>query len=600
MDAVRKGVWHFERRFVTILAADVSDYCRHMGADDEVTLSRFLAYRQIMEHIIRTNRGRMFGVAGDSWMAEFAAPLDAVRAAIESQRTIERRNSLLPEENRIRFRVGLHMGDVIVDSSGLFGDEVNIAARLQQLCAPGHLVLSEAVFRSLEGRVDVACTALGPRRLKNILAPVSAFSVDLTPPKTEALPLPPPPQLKRPQPGFDGKPALAVLPFQMQGGEQTDAALGESFAEYLVNGLSNLRWLPVLSQWSSFRFKGGSETPREIGRVLGARYLVTGGLRLAGEELRVTVNLIDAGSGLNLWGRTFQFHAATLPAAQDDFTTAAVSALEVEIERAEFARLSGQKKEELNSWELVRRGTWHLKKLKKRHSALAHDMFSEALRRDPGSSEALILLATWHFCDVWMNGKNPASLKRAEELAREALLVDPQDSRVYFLIGLVKLTTGEPDRSRAYFQRAIELNPSFAPAHCGMGSSYTLSGDPKNAIDHIQRAIHLSPSDPLAFHFLGEISLAYHLAGDWAAALDFADRAINLRARYLLAKVIQIASLARSGHSERARALREDWSADFLHRQIDRLPFTDRCWHNYLIEGIRLAGCEESEQGNAD
>ncbi|WP_169309520.1 adenylate/guanylate cyclase domain-containing protein [Rhodomicrobium vannielii] len=591
---MNRRAWQFERRIVTIMATDVADYCRLMGADDELTLSRFLTYRQITEHVIRSNRGRMFGVAGDSWMAEFPVPLDAVRAAIETQRAIKRRNCLLPEENRIRLRIGLHMGDVIVDSSGLFGDEVNIAARLQQICAPGHLVLSEAVVRSVEGQIDVAFDPLGPRQLKNILAPVSAFSANLGATAAETGDVACEAAMQPPQ-GHDRKPVLAVLPFQIHRNGPVDEFCGEVFADSLVNGLSRLRWLPVLSQWSSLRFQNGQRSPCEIGRALGARYLVTGRLKLSGSQLDVTVNLIDSSNCHNLWGRTFALDPTSLAEAQNDFTTAAVSALE--LERAEFARLSVKKKEDLNPWELVRRGTWHLKKLTEDHLAIAAEFFQTAVEGDPGSSEALIQLATCHFSDIWMHSRDAALLRETEELARKACLLDPQDARVYLVIGLVKLATEMPERARSYFQRSLELNPSFPAAHCCLGSSYTLAGEPGIAIAHFQRAMRLSPCDPLTFHFLGETALAYHLIGEWAAAADHAERALNLRARYRLAKVVQIATFARSGEVAKARAEIEKWPGAFFVREVERLPFNDRSWNATLIEGLRLAGCDATDDG---
>jgi class 3 adenylate cyclase/TolB-like protein len=592
MKVVNKRAWQFERRIVTIMATDVADYCRHMGADDEITLSRFLTYREITEHVIRSNRGRMFGVAGDSWMAEFSTPLDAVRAAIETQHAIARRNLPLPEENRIRFRIGLHMGDVIVDSSGLFGDEVNIAARLQQICAPGHLMLSEAVVSAVEEKINVAFKPLGPRHLKNILAPVFAFSANLGPTQDEVSPGT---AIQSTQ-DRNLKPALAVLPFEVEGYVAAGETSSEALADSLVNGLSRLRWLPILSQWSSLRFHNAKRSPCEIGQALGSRYLVAGRLKHCGTELRVTVNLIDASNCHNLWGRTFSFDATSLAAAQDDFTTAAVSALEVELERAEFARLSVKKKEQLDAWELVRRGTWHLKKLNKSHLDIAAEYFKAALDRDPGSSEALIQLATCHFAQIWMDRREPGLLRETEDLARKACLIDPQDARVYFVIALVKLATDAPQHARIYFQRAIELNPSFAAAHCGLGSCCTMAGAPAMAIAHLQRAMRLSPCDPLTFHFLGETALAYHLIGEWAAAADHAERALHLRKRYRLARIVQIATLARSGDTAKAGAEMEKWPPAFFQREVERLPFKDRSWNAFLIEGLRLAGCDAHDR----
>ncbi len=241
MNDVRPPAGPFKRRLATIVAGDVAEFCRLMGADDEATLAQLLAYRRILADIIEAGSGRMFGVAGDSWMAEFESPVESVRCAVACQRAIEAHNAELPGEKRIRFRIGIHMGDVIADDSTLFGDEVNIAARLQQLCRPGHLVISEDVFRHVLGKVELRFSALGVQRLKNISADISAYTADIIAASGSSAPqhLSSGVDVTKPVPGFQGKPALAVLPFDTLGGGSDSAYFGEGFAEDLVNGLSN-------------------------------------------------------------------------------------------------------------------------------------------------------------------------------------------------------------------------------------------------------------------------------------------------------------------------------------------------------------------------
>ena len=341
MSNVRKLATRFNRRLVTILAGDVADYCRLMGADDEATLSQLLDYRQLIDDSVASGGGRMFGVAGDSWMAEFASPVEATRSAMECQRSIEARNSELPEEKRVRFRIGIHMGDVIANNSNLFGDEVNIAARLQQICRPGHLVVSDEVFRHVLGKIDVRFSALGLQRLKNIETSVSAYTADIIAASGSSAPqhLSSGVDVSKPVPGFHGKPAIAVLPFKTLGGESGSEYLGEGFAEDLVNGLSNVRWFPVISRCSSFIFQNHAIETASIGRALGARYLVTGSMRPSGKDFRLIVNLIDAESGLNLWSHRYQIGFSEFLDTQDEISACIVSVLNSEIERAEHTRL---------------------------------------------------------------------------------------------------------------------------------------------------------------------------------------------------------------------------------------------------------------------
>ncbi len=591
MSNVRKLATRFKRRLVTILAGDVADYCRLMGADDELTLLQLLDYRQLLENIITSGGGRMFGVAGDSWMAEFASPVEAVRCAIECQRSIEARNSDLPEEKRVRFRIGIHMGDVIANNSNLFGDEVNIAARLQQLCRPGHLVVSDEVFRHVLGKIDVRFSALGLQRLKNISAAVSAFTADIIAASGSSAPqhLSAGVDLSKPVPGFLGKPAIAVLPFKTLG--ENSEYLGEGFAEDLVNGLSNLRWFPVISRCSSFIFQNHAIDTASIGRALGAHYLVTGSVRPAGKDFRLTVTLIEAENGVNLWSQRYQIDFSNFLDTQDEIIASIVSVLNSEIERAEHTRLRTREVKVLESWELVRRGIWHTYKFTKEDAAIARGLFEEALSRDPGSGEARIHLAWWHFWDVWTKRRDASGLRITEKLAREATLIDQRDARAHLLVGLALLFSGQPEEARIHFFDAIALNPSLAAAHACIGTTYIFAGKAKESIAPLLLSLRLNPNDPFRFHFLGELAVAFYMQDDWARACEFAERALQVRPGYWYSKAILIASLARSGRIRQALEIWDKLPVQFSIEQINWVPFLDRRWNDHIMDGLRLAGC---------
>jgi adenylate cyclase len=591
MGNVSKLSTRFKRRLVTILAADVAGFCRLMGADDESTLSQLLAYRQVLDDIVAAGGGRMFGVAGDSWMAEFASPVEAVRCAVECQRAIEARHGELPEEKRIRYRIGIHMGDVIANSSNLFGDEVNIAARLQQLCRPGHLIVSDEVFRHVLGKVDLRFSALGVQRLKNIPTPISAFTADIIAASGPSAPqhLSTGVDVSKPVPGFLGKPALAVLPFNTLGGGSDSEYLGEGFAEDLVNGLSNLRWFPVISRCSSFIFKNQAIDTASIGRALGARYLVTGSVRPAAKDFRLTVSLIEAANGQNLWSHKSQIGFSKFLDTQDEISASIVSLLDSEVERAEQTQLRTREVKDLDSWELIRRGTWHLYRFTKDDAPLARGFFEEALRRDPASGEARIHLAWWHFWDIWTSQSDPLGLLLAKTYAREASLIDERDARAHFLIGLSQMMMGQPEEARVAFHNAIALNPSLAAAHACLGTSYIFAGQAQEGVAPLLLSLRLNPYDPFRFVFLGELAVAFHMQGEWEKACEFAERALHVRPGYWYANAIRIASLARSGRI--GKALENQAPAQFSISKINWLPFLDRKWIDYLIEGLKLAGC---------
>jgi adenylate cyclase len=586
----------FRRRFVTILSADISGFCRMMGSDDEPTLATLLTYRHLMERIVVRGGGRMFGVAGDSWMAEFASPVEVVRCAVVCQRSVEDRNSELPERQRIRFRLGVHMGDVMVDGEGLYGDDVNIAARLQQICRPGHLVLSDAVFRHIVGKVNLRFNALGPQRLKNIAVAVSAFSAEVITPSDEspADDLVSAVDVSQPVPGFDGRPAIAVLAFNTLGNSTGSEYFGEGLAEDLITGLSNVRWFPVISRSSSFIFKNQALDSRSIGRALGARYLVSGSVRLSEKDLRLVVHLIDAENDLNLWSQKYQLDFSKLFDVQDEIAASIVSVLDSEIERAEQTRSRTRAAEDLDTWELVRRGIWHLYKFTKEDAAAARLIFEEALKRDPGSAEARVQLAWWYFWDVWAKRGDLSILRIARQLGREATLIDPRDARAHSIVGVALMMMGEAERSRPHYLEAIRLNPSLASAHAPLGSSYILAGEAEKGIAPLLLSIRLNPHDLYGFHYLGELAIAYHLQGQWAKACEFAERSLQFRANYWYARAVLIASLARSGWVEKASELAAEPASRFSREQINWLPFADKKWNDYLLDGLRLGGCRLS------
>ena len=386
-----------------------------------------------------------------------------------------------------------------------------------------------------------------------------------------------------------GKPALAVLPFKTLGGGSDSEYLGEGFAEDLVNGLSNVRWFPVISRCSSFIFKDQAIDTTSIGRTLGARYLVTGSVRPTGKDFRLTVNLIEAETGLNLWSHSYQIDFSKFLDTQDEISASIVSVLDSEIERAEQTRLRTREVKDLDSWELIRRGIWHTYKFTKEDAGFARRLFEEALRRDPGSGEARIHLAWWHFWDVWIKQRDTSALRITETLGREALLIDQHDARAHLLIGIAQMMMGQPEQARAHYRNAITLNPSLAAAHSCLGSSYILAGEAQESVEPLLLSIRLNPYDPFRFHFLGELAVAFYMQGDWTKAFEFAERALQVRPGYWYANAIRIASLARSGRTGNALENRD--SVQFSIEKLNWLPFLDRKWNDYLIDGLRLAGC---------
>jgi len=586
-------VRQFKRRFTVVMSADVVAYSRLMGSDEDLTLATLQSYRALIAEIASEERGRLFGVAGDSWMAEFGDAVSAVNTAAGIQRRVELENRKLDAEQQVHYRIGIHTGDVLDAGDDLFGDNVNISARLQELAQPGGLVVSSAVLAQVLGKTEIAFEPLGPKRLKNIGATVNVFSANLVEVQPCARTKGSAVDLSKPVPGFLGKPAIAVLPFENLGDPDSEEYLAEGLAEDIVIGLSNVRWIPVISHKSSFVFRMNALEPRAIGEALGARYLVNGSVRRAADHVRIAINLIDSESGYNLWSQHYDFPFDRVFDVQDEIIGSIVNRLDTEVDRAEQIRAG--RRENLDTWELVRRGVWHMKMLTKFDAAKSRELFEEALKRDPGSTEAKIQLAWWVFWDGWTKARDHSVFRQVEKLAREVLADDPRDARGKLMLGIARLMMHDPVTGRADLSEAVKLNPSLSPARACLGSTFILDGEPEKGIDPLLVSIRLNPHDHYSFHYLGELGMAYYMQENWEKACEFARRSLQLRPGYWYAKSVLAGSLARSGRVDKAATFVEKYFESVSIKHINWLPFVDKKWNQYIASGLEMTGCRLSE-----
>jgi TolB-like protein/class 3 adenylate cyclase len=583
----------YERRLVTIISADVIGYSRLMETDEDATVATLKSYLSVIDENVQNHRGRVFGMAGDSLMAEFACPIEAVRCAAEIQRQIEHRNQNLPDDRQLRFRIGINTGDVIAIGSDLYGDDINIAARLQEISSAGAIVVSETVCAHVAGKINLGFRDLGQQRLKNITLPVRAYKAEVTSNKDfdrTNLTI----ETAAPVPGFDGRPALAVLPFKNLSRDTENTYIADGLTEDLIKALSNLRWFPVIARNSSFAFRDSTVDMVRIGRALGAKYLLSGSVRFVDDRLRVLARLVDAQTGVNLWNQRYDRELSNIFEVQDDITASIVSSLDAEIDLAEQLRSHARHPEHLDTWGLVRRGMWHQHLLTGHDAAEARRLFEEALRRSPTSVEALIQLAWWHFWEAWTQ-RTATGLVEMERLARLALVKEPRDARAHMLLGIVQIMTRKPQVARVYLSDAVRLNPSLATAHACIGSAFILEGEPQKAVEALFLALRLNPHDLFGFHLLGEFAVAHHLRKDWDQALEFSRRSLQLRPGYWYARVVRIATLARRDELQSANEALVEVKMRHPNFSIDHvrwLPFVDAKWNDYLIEGLKLAGLD--------
>lgn len=585
----------FRRRLVTIVSGDVVSYTRLMGADDEATLSHLLPLRELIADYVGRHYGTVFGVAGDAFMAEFVSPVHAIRCAADLQAEIERRNELLPADRRLRYRLGLHLGDVIASSDALFGDAVNIAARLQAQAEPGHIVISDNVWAHVKGMVDLEFQPLGQLHLKGVRTPIVSYSANvvnrLAPDHVDS------PftvvDLSQPVPGFGDRPALAVLPLKIVGTSEDKEYVADGLVDDIIAGLMKMRWLPVISRHTSFYHRNSSLDTQAIGRAIGAGYLVTGSIRFIQDDIYLHINLVDTETGHNLWGNKYNICFHDLPSLQDEITASLVCTIDNEIGKTEQTRAQKRKPEDLDTWQLIRRGTSHLHLLTKEDAAKAREFFEAALERDPNSVEAHVQMAWWYFWDVWTQRGDHSGLHKIEKLARRAMHLDPLDGRGHMMLGIGQLMMGKPELGRTNLFEAKRLNPSLVSAHSTYGSTYILSGEPEKAIDPLLLAIRLNPRCLFMFHYLGELAVAFHMQGEWAKAIEFAERSLQFRPGYWYAKAVLIASLVRSNRVAKALEIADNDFVTFAAKQINWLPFSERKWNKYLIEGLEMAHSRE-------
>jgi TolB-like protein len=401
----------------------------------------------------------------------------------------------------------------------------------------------------------------------------------------------------KPPRGFEGKPALAVMPFVNLTGEAAHDYLAEGISEELIDRLSRVRWLPVIARNSSFSFPEGTDR-KLVSRSLGARYLLEGRVRRDQEGYLISASLIDAANEHTVWAHKFALQSLTSKDSFGQFVTELVSHLDTRIDHAEQIRTRSKRQDNLTVSDLIWRGRWHLNRLTRADSELAQKLFAEARALDPDSAEALIQSTFAFGWAIWAGRGTPERIFEMRRLAQDAIYADRDDGRGYMLAGIAEMWLRHPLVARELLQQAISLNPSLAMAHAQLGTSFSLAGEPDSAIVHLRNALRLSSNDLHIFYTLTELALAFGMLGRWSEAIEHADHAIARRHAYWYAHVIKINALARAGELPAARAALEELlmaKPDFSVRFLDWLPFVDRKWPDHFIEGLKMVPTDRTE-----
>ncbi len=540
------------RKIAAILVADVVGYSRLAGADEDRTLSRLRGLRSdLIDPAIAAHRGRIVKRTGDGSLIEFRSVVDAVRCAIEVQHGLVERNAGLPPERRIDFRVGIHLGDVVEEADGdLMGDGVNIAARLEGVCAPGAICLSEDAYRQVKGRLDLAVQDLGPTQLKNIAEPIRVYSLDVGE-TAQAKPAP------APAPGKSAPPRLSivVLPFANIGGEAQQEPFVDGVTESLTTDLSRIRGSFVIGRNTAFTYKGKAVDLKQIGRELNVRYALEGSVQRGGNRMRVNVQLIDAETGNHLWAERFDKPLADLFDMQDEIVARLAGALNAQLLAAEARR--AEQSPNPDSMELFFQGLARLNRgITPENVAQARGFFDRALAADPGNVDAVVQSA---LADA-VAGANAfatdpkAAFAAAEAKLAKALSTVPDHALAHLYLGFVEILTKRAAQGIAECEHALELDRNLAAAHAQIGLGKDLIGRAEESEAHVVEAMRLSPRDTLAYVWMTFAGMAKNQLGSWEQAVAWFRRAIEANRNFPLAYFHLVAALAQLDRLDEAHS----------------------------------------------
>jgi TolB-like protein/cytochrome c-type biogenesis protein CcmH/NrfG len=545
-----------------------------------------------MTALIQQHGGRVVDSPGDNLLAEFASAVDAVQGAVAIQRELKTRNSELPPHRQMEYRIGINVGDVLVEGERIYGDGVNIAARLESLADGGGICISGTVYDQVKNKLSLGYEYQGEQVVKNITDPVRVYKIERES-ETEISPMSEEQAAMLPVPD---KPSLAVMPFINMSRDPEQEYFSDGMTEDIITALSRIRWFFIIARNSTFAYKGRAVDVRKVAKELGVRYVLEGSVRKAGSRVRVTAQLIDGDTGKQVWANRYDREFDDVFALQDELTETIVGALDPELGKAERERAKAKRPENLDAWDVSQRGLWHLYHYTKDDIENAKQLFRRATGLDPNLGAAFSGLAeAYYFSLVYGHSDSPEH-DREEALvaARTAVELDSENAVAHCTLGRVYYARREHDLAIAELQIALELNPSLAWAHYGVGAALVFSGRAREAFPFLKAAIKLSPRDPNMGSFLVRMADAYLFMRNYDETIAWAKKALRQQGFQWSRYAVLVSALGHLGRLEEAnRALQElrtrrsDFSTDFV--QATHL-IADADDMSQYLEGLRKAG----------
>jgi TolB-like protein/class 3 adenylate cyclase len=580
-----------ERRLAAILAADVAGYSRLMGEDEEGTLAALKAIRrELGDPKIKEHRGRIVKTTGDGLLVEFSSVVDAVRCAVEVQRDMAERNAAIPPARRIEFRMGINLGDIIKDGRDIYGDGVNVAARLEALADPGGICVSRVVRDQVRDKLDFAFEDSGEQQVKNIARPVRVYRIPIAEQVATRAPLPLP-----------EKPSLAVLPFQNMSGDPEQEYFADGIVEEITTGISRLPWLFVIARNSSFTYKGKAVDVKQVARELGVRYVLEGSVRKAANRVRITAQLIDTTSGAHIWGDRFDGALNDIFELQDQVASGVVGAIEPKLRQSEIERASRKPTESVDAYDLYLRALVAFHQLTSEGVENAVRQVERALEIDPSYAPAAALAAWSRVVQVAQGWARPTPELAAValQLARRAIDTGKDDPDALWMAGhAIANFSGDHKAAVAAIERALVLNPNAALAWTLRGWVHLYLDEVDPAMAAFERASRLSPLDPLGYVIKGGFARAHLTAGRYEEAMRWVDQTILEQPRFTTALWIKVVLCELMGrHNEAREALKpllEAWPGFTIDAfaTYAQPHYTPRLRAIY-VEALRKAGLPE-------
>ena len=620
----------YKRKLSAILSADVEGYSRLMGENEDTTIKTLTTYRELMTSLIDKHRGRVVDSPGDNLLAEFSSVVDAVRCAVEIQEELRIRNAELPETKRMQFRIGINLGDVVEEGERIYGDGINIAARVEGLAEGGGICISGTVYDSIKNKLSLSYESLGEHTVKNITEPVRVYRMRVGP---EAVEKPhPKPWRKaalaaliviivaagavtiqhlyfRPSPvevasvkkmafPLPDKPSIAVLPFTNMSGDPKQDYFSDGITEEIITGLSKVPRLFVIARNSTFTYKGRAVKVQQVAEDLGVKYVLEGSVRKANERVRITAQLIDATTGKHLWAEKYDRDLKDIFALQDEIMMKVIAALQVKLTEGEQALIVAGGTNNFEAYTKFLQGLEYGKRFNREGNLLARNITQEAIDLDPNYPRGYRLLATTHWLDVTL-GISPSpkqSLMKAAQLYQKVIAMDPSDAVAHAFLGMVYTLMRQHEKGVAEAEKAVALNPNAADAQAFFGNILHFNGRHNEAIAAITKAIRLNPFPPnWYFLFLG---YACCNAGRYEEAIEALKKALrvspdNIFAHIRLAETYSLSGREQEARAEAAEVLRINPKFSFK-RFVNTMPYKNNADRDLLINALRKAGLPET------